>query len=238
MFEMTHQKARALLQSAADQSIDPDAKTALEAHLAACEACNHYAEGLTDLEVNLRRVLHANWDQQKPDINLQAIIDPKPAKLLWNNLFGRANFMSKVTIAATLLLGYFVIASIFGIKSPISNDETPTILPTPNEAALAFSTSPTPSAAPASTLTDLATRGCDTVNYAVQSVDSLESISREHNISKDLLMQYNHLTSEAVTPGTRLVIPQCEGAPSLTATLSKNNTSTPLIGTLFPTQPE
>ena len=28
MFEMTHQKARALLQSAADQSIDPDAKTA------------------------------------------------------------------------------------------------------------------------------------------------------------------------------------------------------------------
>ena len=238
MSEMTHQKARALLQSAIDQPIDPEAKTALEAHLAVCEACDHYARSLADLEVHLRRVLHANWDKQKPEISLQAIIDPNPAKLLWNNLFGQANFMSRVTIAVTLLLGYIVIASIFGIKSPISNNNTATILPTPNEAALAFSTSPTPSAPPASTLTDAATQGCNMVNYTVQKTDSLESISREHNISKDLLMQYNHLTSDAITPGTHLIIPQCEGVPSLTATLSKNNTSTPLIGTLFPTQPE
>jgi hypothetical protein len=232
MSEITHQKAQALLQAAADGSLGPDEKSALDTHLAGCEKCSAYARELADLEVNLRRVVHAYWNDQQPNLNLNAIINPPTTKLVWNNLLNHTHAMGKVTIMVTLLLGYFLIANLFGFQLSISNNETPTIAPTPNESLLFFTSSPTPSAQ--LTLAGLTPRNCEAVTYVVQANDTLESIAVGHGTTKEAILEYNNLTSSTVFTGMELIIPSCKSTPSHTAT----TTITPLNGTIFPVQPE
>ena len=232
MFEITHLKAQTLLQAAADQPLGADDKSALDAHLAKCKECSNYAKSLTNMEASLRRILHAQWDLQRPNLNLQAITDPSPTKLIWNNLLSQTHALGKVTIVAALVLGYVVISNLFGIKSPLSTDETPTTVPTPSELSLALAISPTPSAQ--FTLTGLTTQACETVIYVVQENDTLEYIALLHGTTKEAVQEYNNLTSNTVFTGTELAIPLCKSTPSKTAT----TTTTPLNGTIFPTQPE
>ena len=66
MSEITHQKAHALLQAAADGPLGVNEKSALDAHLTTCKECNDYARSLTTLEADLRKVFHAQWDRQRP----------------------------------------------------------------------------------------------------------------------------------------------------------------------------
>jgi LysM repeat protein len=232
MSEITHQKTRILLQAAADGPLTADEQSILDAHLASCGECSAYAKNLTNLEVDLRKVFHAQWDAQRPHLNLQAITHPSPAKLIWNNFFSQTNAMGKVTIVVALVLGYIVIANLFGIKLPISSNETPTTVPTPSEHALALSIFPTPSAQ--YTLTGSTRRVCETITYVVKENDTLAYIALQHGTTKETLMEYNNLSSNMVFTGMELVIPQCDGTPSQAAT----TTITPLNGTIFPTKPE
>lgn len=237
MSEITHQKARSLIQAAADQVLQPEEKIALDTHLAWCQACVNYATNLSALEVNLRKSFHTTWDNQHvPSLDLQAIINPSLKKFFWNNLFGQTSAMAKATIVAALLVGYFVIANLLGIQTPIVNEETATILPTPNEFASAYSASPTPSA-PVS-LTGATSQSCETVTYRVQKNDTLASIAYQHGTTKEAILEYNHLSSNMVPTDTELIIPFCN-TPSHTATIPENMTTiTPLNGTVFPTQPQ
>ena len=57
MSELTHQKARALLQATTDQGLSAQDKKALDAHLAICVECSDYAKGLAKMEARLRRVM-------------------------------------------------------------------------------------------------------------------------------------------------------------------------------------
>jgi len=235
MIEITHQKAQTLLQVAADGTLGADEKSALGAHLAKCKKCRDYARELTNLEAGLRRVFHAQWDLQHPHLNLQAITHPSPVKLLWNNFLSQPNALGKVTIMAALVLGYIVIANLFGIKSPISTKETPTTVPTPSELSLALAISPTPSAQ--FTLTGSTTQACETIAYIVQANDTLAYIALQYGTTEETLLEYNNLNSNTVFTGMELAIPQCDGAPSQTAT----TTITPpndMNGTIYPTQPE
>lgn len=232
MLEMTHLKAQTLLQVAADQPLGAEEKSGLDAHLATCKECSNYAKSLTNMEANLRRILHAQWDLQRPNLNLQAITHPSPTKLIWNNLLSQTHALGKVTIVAALVLGYVVINNLFGIKSSLSTDETPTTVPTPSELSLALAISPTPSAQ--FTLTGLTTQACETVIYVVQENDTLEYIALLHGTTKEAIQEYNNLTSNTVFTGMELAIPLCKSTPSKTAT----TTITPLNGTFFPTQPE
>jgi len=232
MLEITHQKAHNLLQVAVDKPLGADEKSALDAHLTTCDECRAYAEGLTNLEVSLRRVLHAQWDTQRPNLNLQAITHPSQAKLIWNNFLNQTHALGKVTIVAALVLGYVVIANLFGIRLPLSADETPTTVPTPSELSLALATSPTPSAQLA--LTGLTTQACETTIYIVQENDTLEYIALQYGTTEETIQEYNNLISNTLFTGMELTIPLCKSTPSQTAT----TTITPLNGTKFPVQPE
>jgi len=232
MIEITHQKAHTLLQVAVDQPLGTDEKSALEAHLAKCKECSAYASELTNLEVGLRRIMHAQWDTQRPDLSLQAITHPSPAKLVWNNFLNQTRALGKVTIVAVVVLGYVVIANLFGIQLPLSADETPTTVATPSELSLSLAISPTPSAQLA--LTGLTTQACETVTYVVQANDTLEYIALQYGTTKEAIQAYNNLTSNTVFTGMELAIPLCMGTPSQTVT----TTITPLNGTIFPAQPE
>jgi LysM repeat protein len=232
MSEITHQKAHALLQAAADQPLEVDEKSALDAHLAKCKECSDYATGLMNLEAGLRRAFHTQWDSQRPNLNLQATTHPSPAKLIWNTFLRQTNAMVKVTIVAVLVLGYIVIANLFGIKLPISSNETPTTVPTPSELPLVLAISPTPSTQ--FTLTGSTAEVCETITYIVQENDTLAYIALQHGTTEEVLLESNNLNSNTVFTGMELVIPQCNGTPSQAAT----TTIAPLNGTILPTKPE
>jgi LysM domain len=239
MFEITHQKAQMLLQSAADQIIASDEKSALDAHLKICKECRDYANSLIGLENGLRSTFHAQWDNRHLKLDLQVIMNPSPAKRFWNNISGLTQSMGKVTIAATLVLGYVILASYFGIRIHSLNDKTPTTLPTPNELSLFFNTSPTPSMPIQLTRTELANRDCNVVPYISKTTESLESIATRYGTSKELIMEYNNLTTEVVSPNRELFVPLCKSTPSRTASVpSKLITNTPIHGTILPDHPE
>jgi hypothetical protein len=239
MSEITHQKAHMLLQSAADRRIAPEEESALDAHLGKCEECRNYASDLTNLEAGLQSALHAQWDHQQPKLDLQAIANPTPAKLMWVNFPSLTHSIGKVTIAIVLLLGYVMLANHFGIQIHNLNNETPTNLPTPNELVLSFNISPTPSAPNQLAMTKLTMQDCDVISYIVQATDSLESIAIEHGTSKELIMEYNNLATEVVFSGMKLFIPMCGSTPSRTASLPGNLiTNTPIKRTILPDNPE
>lgn len=237
MIELTHQQARALLQAAADQPLPAADRSALDAHLSVCNDCNAYAAQLAGVEARLRKALHTKWDSFRPDLNLQAIKQPSPASRAWNYFFSQPQVLGKVTIMAALLLGYIAIVNLVGIRVPITENKTPTVLPTPNGFTTSFSGSPTLSAQ--SARTDTTTQTCDTVIYVVQENDTLESIAFQHGITKETLLGYNpsigELAANTVITGMELAIPLCESTPSRTASLPGSAlTITPMKGTLLP----
>lgn len=236
MFEITHQQARLLLQAAADRPLGGEEKTALNAHIANCQACSQLAGSLASLENRLREAMRARWDMQRPGLDLGAILHPPAAKLAWGRFLGQGYALGKVAILAALFLGYILVASLFGLRSPLSGGGTPALAPTPNEPALAFAASPTPPAR--LTSTGLSTQACETLVYIVQANDTLESIALGYGTTKEAILAYNveytQLASNTVFAGMQLVIPLCKGTPSQTAT----TTITPILGTLLPVQPE
>jgi len=238
MSEITHKEARKLLQAAADQILNPEEKSILDMHLSQCQDCNEYANYLSTLEVSLRRVFHTQLDYHKPATpDLKAILNPAPIKLVWNSLFGPSSVMGKAAIVIVLMIGYFVVANLFGIQTPIASNGTATILPTPSEFLSAYVQSPTPSAQ--FTLTGSILQACETTIYRVQENDTLEFIAYQHRISQESILDYNHLNSNTVFTGMELVIPLCNNTPSRTATIPNNTiTITPLNETILPTQPQ
>lgn len=234
MFELTHQEAQHLLQNAADQTLRADDKSALDAHLEKCVECSSYAKNLTALESGLRKVLHAQLDSRHPSLDLQAITNP--AHSTWTAVISPAHILGKVTIVTTLLLGYFIISNLLGGQLPITGNETPTMVPTPGDSKLVFTTSPTPSSP--STLIGL-TQGCEIINYIVKEDDTLESIAFQFTIPEKIITEYNNLKTDDPSPGKALSIPICNHTPSQAeGTHTNKMTITPLSETVLPTQRE
>jgi len=73
MTELTHQTARRLLQTACDAALNPQEKSLLTAHLAACPDCESYARQLDTLETRLRRLTRQQWDRYTPRFSTQSI---------------------------------------------------------------------------------------------------------------------------------------------------------------------
>lgn len=238
MHEITHKKARLLLQQAADQMLKPEDKPILATHLANCQECNTYASNLSALETRLRNAFHANWDnQQLPNLDLQIVFNPRPAKLRWNNFFSQSRAVGKLSIVAALILGYFFLSNILGFQTPIVNDETATMLPTPQKFTSAHPASPTPS--PPTSLTRSTSQSCETIIYRVQENDTLAYIAFQHGITREEILKFNQLSSDTVVIGMELYIPICNNTPTNTATSLNNTiTTTPVNGAILPTHPQ
>jgi LysM repeat protein len=235
MPEITHQEARARLQRAADQLLDPVERSTLDAHLAECRACHDYARRLADLETGLRGVLHAQWDGQRPSFDSQTILQSSRAKPVWGRFPGLAQGMGKAALAAAFLLGFILVATLVGKRLPMAGQETPASLPTPNAFTLTSAASPTP-AIPL-TLTEFSVQACAPVVYVVQATDTIESIANLHGIAPAAILEYNHLETVGIFPGLELLIPVCKPTPAFTAMApNKTSTITPLGGTVISLQ--
>jgi len=237
MADLSHQTARAYLQTAADDMLSANNQSLLDAHLKGCKECRAYSKSLKSLESRLQRVSHSHWDKYEPRLGLDAVTNPPTAKNVWNNLLGLTQGMGKVTIVAALVLGYFLIVNLGGGQTSSSGTEIPTILPTPNDFTAGADISPTPSAQLA--LTGLTTLPCNPIIHTVKTTDKLDSIATHYRISKETIMDFNNLTIDEVSPGTRLNIPICDSTPSHTASTPTDTvTVTPLGSLFFPTQPD
>jgi hypothetical protein len=236
MFEITHQEAKSLLQESIDQILETDDLSTLEAHLENCVECCNYANNLNDLESGLRRILHAQLDDQRPNLNMQAIITPT-MNFTWTSFFNPAYVQGKATISITLLLGYLIIVNFFGRQFPIAVTRTPTMIPTPYTSTLAINISPTPPIQ--SSLLSMATQGCDTIIYVIQENDTLDKIARHFGVSKNIISTYNNLITDDLYTGGELSIPVC-GQTQLQISHTPMNTTTitPLSETILPTQRE
>lgn len=234
MFEITHQKAKHLLQKAIDQTLESGDLSTLDAHLENCVLCRNYANELSNLESGLRRILHAKLDNQFPNLNLQSIINPT-LNFTWTSFFSPTNVLGRVTIGITLLLGYLLFANSFGWQLPITVTRTPTTIPTPYNSTLLITNSPTPSILPS--LISSATQGCESIIYVIQKNDTLDNIARQFGVSKKLISTYNNMKTDDLYTGRELSIPICRQTPLQVSHTPRNTTTiTPLSETIPPAQ--
>jgi LysM repeat protein len=237
MVEISHRKAQSFLQSAVDDLLSAEDQTLLDAHLAQCAACRAYAKKVLELEDNLRKVTHTNWDKQQPKLNYQAIATSPATKPIWKDVLNLSQGLGKYTVIAALIAGYFLIVSLNINQGSTPNSETAAILPTPNGSEFDTDKSPTPSAQ--FTLTDFQTQACESVIHVVEPSDTLAGIALQYGVAIDVIMEYNDLVNSQIAAGMNLNIPLCESTPSRTASTPNNTmTVTPLGDLLYPTNPE
>ena len=237
MLEISHRKAQSLLQSAADDLLSAEDQTLLDAHLAGCAECRAYAKNVLNLENSLRAATHTIWDNQKPKLDYQAIVSPPTTKLVWNSVLNFSQGVGKYAIIAALIIGYFLISNLNGSQGTTSGTETAMLVPTPNSFISDSAASPTPSIQLA--LTNLQTQACQSIIHIVEPSETLEGIALQYGVPKEMVMIYNNMVSEQLSPGMNLSIPLCENTPSRTALTPLNTmTVTPLGNMLHPTQPE
>jgi len=239
MYEITHQEAQRLIQIDSDHTLRREDKLALNNHLEKCVECSNYAKKLAELESGLKRVLHTALDSQLPSLNMQAIIKSTTnfSSFPWESIFNPTQVWGRVTICISLIIGYFIVANLFGGQVLTTGNHIPTYFPTPHDLTITNNISPTPST-PSATI-GINTQECKTINYVVQDDESLVNIAVRFGVSTKLILTYSNLKQEDVIPGKVLSIPHCEQTPSLIAITTQNAlTFTPLGENYHPTQAE
>ncbi len=239
MYEITHQEAQRLVHLASDNTLRREDILVLNAHLEKCIECSDYAKKLAKLESELKRVLHTAFDSQLPNLNIQAIIKSTTnfSSFPWASIFDPTRVWGRVTISITLIIGYFIVANLFGGQLLTTGNQIPTYIPTPHDLTITNNMSPTPSTP--STMIGITAQECKTINYMVRDNESLDNIAVRFGVSIKLILTYSNLKQDEVIPGKELSIPICEQTPSLIASTTQNAlTTTPLGENMHPTQAE
>lgn len=219
MNQITHQKAQALLQAAADRSLPMADRSALDTHLAQCVKCRVYAGQLAEVENGLRRVMAQQWNRRARPLSLETIKGRAQRAAFQRQ--ASATF-GRYAVVPLLALTFFMVMSIktTGAQSTMS---------VPN--GFASSTMdfgfqvPRPPAS--STATNAATAPtCSRLSYLVQKGDTLRSIAYRFGVSPETIIAYNGLSSDQIEANLVLTIPLCGGAiadtsatPTLTGTV-------------------
>ena len=216
MKSITHLNVHALLQAAADKTLEPDEQMALDAHLAGCENCRNYARELADLQAGLRRVTRQQWSRQNAALPMQSIKERSKRLAIQNRIsatIGRFAVLPVLAIA-------FVMTVRMVVPQQIAVDITGSGTP-----QLSFHT-PTPPQP--LTATKLIAQACEKASYVVQPNDSLDGIAARFGVARESILQYNGLSSERLVPNTQLAIPICSRTPP-------GSTTTPTVTiTLIP----
>jgi hypothetical protein len=214
--QITHEKARHLIQFALDGRIDLRQKQLLDSHLAACTNCKQYADSLQDLEYLLRPLLQRQWDRQPVPLSTSVITSKAFSHTLDRMLLATRIAAVGLVFAVFLFSAWQLTFS----KPPFSSP-----------AAASVPQIPIPS-----TSTELAlvtqTQTCEPTVYIVREKDSLAMLADRFDSSKEEIMAANHLKTDAVRTGMQLLIPTCQSTP--TANIS-TTTFTPILSTITST---
>lgn len=203
MTSISHEQARGLLQAAEDQTLGPDQRENLDSHLSACGECRAYAEELNETGQALRETLQVRWNVTPLPISMEAILRSANTK---GTDQPSLKIISRFAAVPAMLIAFLAIAITFSVWRYSSGTNPPT--QTLSASALQV---PTPSAQ--WTATRSIPTDCDILLYEVQEKDTLASIADQFLVSREMLIEYNHLSTEVLSVHTQIKIPVCNSTP-------------------------
>lgn len=189
----------------------------LAEHLASCAACQQYADSLSKMESVLRPLLQRQWTQQPVPFPMGAIISRESVK--------NSNLMILTTrIAAIGVMFMIFVFSAWQLTISRTSSASPIQANVP--------LIPIPSTSTQLVATNTENGACEETVYVVQENDTLASIAARFGITKAELAMANHMTTEIVRMGTKLIVPLCQPTQTIN-TLTK--TFTPVLNTITST---
>ncbi len=208
MIEMSHQQIKNLIQAAADTSLPPKEREALNQHLSSCEECRKYAKNLDSLQASLRHMLRQRWDGQKPSLSVREIKERS------GKVASRSQML--LTFGKLGLIPLLVLALFIAYRATGTQDNLPTVsaqtIPAPGDLLY----TPTPPAR--STATKPAALACEQVTYFIQENDTLEGIAARFSVTKEAIRAFNGMSSDTLDTRTYLIIPLCQSTSTPTTT--------------------
>jgi len=221
MSQITHEEARRLINFNADQSLDANTGSILDAHLNGCAECRRYASELDELE-NLLRKMNHSLNLRPTPLNLGQIMHRSKDTAL-----GVLNNIMVTRIETTVAA--FLIVAIVTWQFLSANVVSPTMPYT----AIPI---PTPSTYLTSTNANTLFLNCGYLSYQVQAGDTLDGIALRFSVSKEAIMDFNGMKEENINPAMQIRIPACEHTPTVTIdTPNSTVTITPQFESITPT---
>ena len=197
--QLTHERARELIQFKADSALSADSLRMLKAHLDSCDACRAYLDSIHTMEVHLRTAMNRRWKLHPDPLRLEDI----KADYIFKSK-QRAFLATRLTTIGAALL--FFAAGVLGVMHATRTDNF-------KQPSVGVPLIPTPSVQNTSTITNTA-QNCEPLHYEVQVNDTLEFIATKFAVSKFDLMHANDLGDETLTADTELIIPICNYTPT------------------------
>jgi LysM repeat protein len=209
---ITHEEARRLIQFRADEVLKEFDHNLLEAHLRSCPECQSYEVNLNELESTLRPLMQRKWNRH-----------PLPLSAGSTAFDGSIKSSQGIIFATRIIaMGLICIAFLFNIWQFNKSGEQASIPPSVDVNLI-----PTPSLQ--STQTETTAQKCGSIQYVVQSSDTLESIAHQFSIPIEDINAANNIKDGALKPSMKLSIPVCNATPSGTEP-NVRTTITPLLG--------
>lgn len=197
---ITHEEARQLIQFKADRLLQAPERSALEAHLSACQACTTYAGQIQSMELDLRQVLNRQW-QATPHPLRAADVQRNTQPNKWRgNLVPMRRLLAAV---ATMVFAFTI------WQFALSGREFNSLV------VAQVSPNPTPSMS-ISTGTQDNQLSCNQLQYRVHTGETLASIAEKFSIPIELLAEHNDLSDQEIEPLSYLIIPLCTLTPAST----------------------
>ena len=198
--QITHAEAHRLIQYDLDRALDPEKQISLFAHLQDCEDCRGYADGMRDIENQLRQVMNKQWNLSPLPLSIDSIKTQINLPRGAHNLFQlRTALVSMVLVAFSFFIWQLTSTSYH------SSEQIPsTILPVPTPSTQLSTAS-------------LASPTCEWTLHKVEASDSLESIAFQYSVSKQDIMTFNGMDSELIDESMEIKIPHCNVTPTMTA---------------------
>src|SRR5215510_3580563 len=128
--QLTHERARDLIQFEADSALSADSLRMLRAHLASCTACRTYADSIHATEHQLRSAMNLRWTLHPAHLNLEVIKAGSIHKTNQRNQLA-TRF---ATIAATVLLFVIGVLGVMNVTRTGNSHESSLdipLIPTP-----------------------------------------------------------------------------------------------------------
>ena len=210
--QITHEEAHQLIQFSMDQTLRPQEKNTLQAHLDDCMECRYFAKEIQEVEAHLVPAMQKHWNLQPAPLSVEAITGKRKPSLQ----------PSLRLVTRTAIIGIVFAAFVFSSwQFAVSKGRSSTPMP--------VGVLPIPTPSGQSTSTKISFENCEEIIYQIQENDTLESIAAQFSVSKDKLMVVNNLAAEAINPNTDLLIPICNSTPTGTVHPSTLTTTfTPL----------
>lgn len=195
--QITHEEARTLIQLNADESLNPQEKNTLAAHLEECSECRAYAEEIQEIEDLLVPLMNRQWSVRSVPLSIDALTTKRTPTILTNTIL-----TTRSAVISLLFLAFLFTAWQFAL----SGGQTATPLP--------VGILPVPTPSTQSTSTKISLQNCIETSYVVQRSDTLQSIAYRFATSKEEIMIINGLKTETLETGAKLTISICNFTPT------------------------